>query len=172
MRIAVYAGSFDPVTNGHLDVIDKARALANVVHVVVGLNPDKQAWFSAEERVSLLRSCVPSGVVVASTEGLIVDYARSVGARWLVRGVRSVTDAESELRLSGLNATLAPEITTLFINADPDKAEVSSSRLKQLAQTSADVSAWCPASVERVLRTRTTTGAPGSGGPIGRPTNG
>ncbi|MBL8923261.1 MAG: pantetheine-phosphate adenylyltransferase [Myxococcaceae bacterium] len=143
MRIAVYAGSFDPVTSGHLDVIEKARALADTLHVVVAMNPEKTGSFSVEERVALLQACVPPSVVVTSTPGLVIDYARSVGARWLVRGVRSVTDAEAELRLASLNATLAPELTTVFVNADPARAEVSSSRLKELAREGADLSAWC-----------------------------
>jgi pantetheine-phosphate adenylyltransferase len=154
MRVAVYAGSFDPVTNGHLDVIDKARALADRLHVVVGINPDKHTWFSVEERVSLLTACLPSGVVVASTPGLIVDYAKAVGASWLVRGVRTVTDADAELTLARVNAALAPQLTTVFINADPTTAEVSSSRLKQLALARHPLSDWCPPVVEAALLER------------------
>jgi pantetheine-phosphate adenylyltransferase len=154
MRVAVYAGSFDPVTRGHLDVIHKARALADRLHVVVGVNPDKQTWFSVEERVSLLTACVPTDVVVASTPGLIVDYAKAVGASWLVRGVRTVTDADAELTLARLNAALAPQLTTVFINADPNTAEVSSSRLKQLALARHALSDWCPQVVEAALLAR------------------
>lgn len=161
MRIAVYAGSFDPVTSGHLDVIEKARSLADALHVVVAINPEKAGLFSIEERVALLQACVPPTVVVASTPGLVIDYARSVGARWLVRGVRSVTDAEAELRLASLNATLAPELTTVFVNADPARAEVSSSRLKELSRLGADLSAWCHPVVAAALRARTAEKHPG-----------
>ncbi len=151
-RVAVYAGTFDPVTFGHLDVITKAAALVDVLHVLVAVNPQKTTWFSIEEREALLRSVCPAGVLVASTQGMVVDFAKSVGATWLIRGVRTTTDATAELELAALNAGLAPNITTLFVNADPTLSEVSSSGLKAMAVGGRALENVCPSTVAKAVR--------------------
>ena len=153
-RVAVYAGTFDPVTFGHLDVITKAAALVDVLHVLVAVNPQKATWFSIDERERLLRSVCPPGVRVASTQGMVVDFAKSVGATWLVRGVRSTTDATAELELAALNAGLAPGVTTIFVNADPTLSEVSSSGLKALAAGGGALENVCPSVVAKAVRER------------------
>lgn len=153
-RVAVYAGTFDPVTFGHLDVITKAAALVDVLHVLVAVNPQKTTWFTIEERQALLRSVCPAGVLVGATHGMVVDFAKSVGATWLIRGVRTITDATAELELAALNAGLAPGITTLFVNADPTLSEVSSSGLKALAAGGGSLENVCPAAVAKAVRDR------------------
>jgi pantetheine-phosphate adenylyltransferase len=161
MRIAVYAGSFDPVTLGHLSVIETSARLFDRVWVVVAINPAKQALFAADERVAMLSEVISAWphVEATSTAGYVVELARQVGARYLVRGVRSVTDSENELGLARLNYELAPEIETVFVPAHPELSEVSSSRLKELVQSGVDVARYCPASVAARLHSR-LAGAP------------
>lgn len=156
MTIALYAGSFDPVTAGHLSVIRQAARLFGHVVVVVAVNPAKQYLLSAEERVALVREAVAlhPNVTVASTDGLIVDFARSIGASVLLRGVRGATDAQFETELAQTNRALAPELSTLFLPAEAHLAEVSSSGLKERLARGEDVSAFCPPAVAAKLRER------------------
>lgn len=156
MTIALYAGSFDPVTAGHLSVIRQAARLFGHVVVVVAVNPAKQYLLSAEERVALVREAVAlhPNVTVASTDGLIVDYARNIGASVLLRGVRGATDAQFETELAQTNRALAPELSTLFLPAEAHLAEVSSSGLKERLARGEDVSAFCPPAVAAKLRER------------------
>jgi pantetheine-phosphate adenylyltransferase len=156
MTIAVYAGSFDPVTAGHLSIIRQAARLFGHVVVVVAVNPDKRTLLTEAERVELLRDAVAlhPNVSVASTKGLVVDYARAIGASVLLRGVRGATDAQFETALAQANRALAPELATLFLPAEAHLAEVSSSRLKEKLAHGEDVSAFCPPAVAARLRER------------------
>ena len=156
MTIAVYAGSFDPVTAGHLSVVRQAARLFGHVVVVVAINPDKRTLFTVAERMELLREVVAlhPNVSVASTEGLIVDYARAIGASVLLRGVRGATDAQFETTLAQANRALAPDLATLFLPAESHLAEVSSSRLKEKLARGEDVSDFCPPAVAAKLRSR------------------
>ncbi|GEL72949.1 MULTISPECIES: pantetheine-phosphate adenylyltransferase [Myxococcus] len=156
MTIAVYAGSFDPVTAGHMSVVRQAARLFGHVVVVVAVNPDKQSLLSADERVALLREAVAHhpNVTVARTQGLIVDFARDIGASVLLRGVRGATDAQFETTLAQNNRALAPELSTLFLPAEAHLAEVSSSGLKARVARGEDVSAFCPPAVAAKLRER------------------
>jgi pantetheine-phosphate adenylyltransferase len=149
VRLGVYAGTFDPITRGHLSVIERAARLFDRLLVVVAVNPDKQPLFSAEERVDMIRAAVAAwrNVECASTAGYVVQLASARGARHLVRGVRSCTDVEGEIALANMNRALAPEIETVFIPAHPELSEVSSSGLKQLARDGRDISAYCPPQV-------------------------
>jgi len=154
MKRAVYAGTFDPITLGHVSVIERSSALFDDLCVVVAVNPEKAPLLSAEERLELIAAVteqVPN-VQCAFTSGYVVEHARSLGARYLVRGVRSVTDMEAELTLSRLNHQLAPEIETVFVPARMDLAEVSSSRLKDMVRRGQDVSRYCPPLVAARLR--------------------
>jgi pantetheine-phosphate adenylyltransferase len=149
VRAAIYAGTYDPVTHGHLSVVARAVALFDRLWVVVAKNPHKQPLFSLAERVELLRESTrgwPSCQVV-STDGYVVELARELGARYLVRGVRGATDIDAELSLARLNQALAPELETVFVPAHAELSEVSSSRLKELARHGADVTRYCPPSV-------------------------
>ncbi len=156
MTIAIYAGSFDPVTAGHLSVVRQAARLFSHVVVVVAVNPSKRTLLTAEERVALLREAVAKhpNVSVTATEGLIVELAREIGASVLLRGVRGATDAQFETELAQMNRALAPELSTLFLPAEAHLAEVSSSALKERLTRGEDVSAYCPPAVAAKLRER------------------
>lgn len=156
MRLAVYAGTFDPVTRGHLSVIERAARLFDALWVVVAVNPQKRPLFDADERVAMLAEVTARwpNVHCARTDGYVVELARANRARYLVRGVRGATDAEGEIALANLNRALAPEIETVFVPADPELSEVSSSRLKELARAGADLSSICPPELVERLRAR------------------
>lgn len=153
MKRAVYAGSFDPVTRGHVSVIERAAALFDELIVVVALNPLKSPLFSAPERVAMLVAVTQPwpNVSACETSSYVVELARARDARYLVRGVRGVTDMASELELSRLNRALAPEIETMFVPAHAELSEVSSSRLKELVRAGESVERYCPALVQRRL---------------------
>jgi pantetheine-phosphate adenylyltransferase len=146
MKRALYAGSFDPITLGHVSVIERGAQLFDELVVVVAVNPAKAPLFSAEERTSFIRLAAASlgNVSVTSTAGYVVELARDLGARYLIRGVRGVTDMAAELELSRLNRELAPEIETVFVTAHPELSEVSSSLLKERAREGADFERYCP----------------------------
>ncbi len=165
MRTAVYAGTFDPITLGHVSVAERAARAFDRVILLIAVNPGKKPLFTPEERLAMAREAIGApNVECAVTDGYVVHFARSQGAGYLVRGVRSATDVESEIELARLNYALAPEIETFFIPAEPSLSDVSSSRLKQLALQGADISGLCPSGVARRLPERlhpgvTTEGA-------------
>lgn len=156
MAIAVYAGTFDPITAGHLSIIRQAARLFSHVVVVVAVNPAKQTLLSPAERVALVREAVAlhPNVMCQFTEGLVVDFARTIGASVLLRGVRGATDAQFETELAHANKAIAPELSTLFLPAEAHLAEVSSSALKAKIAQGEDVSAYCSPAVAAVLRER------------------
>jgi pantetheine-phosphate adenylyltransferase len=156
VRVALYAGTFDPITRGHVSVIERGAQLFDRLLVVVAINPDKRPLFSPDERVEMIRRVIAPwrNVACAATAGFVVELARQVGARYLVRGVRGATDVEAEIALADMNRALAPEIETVFIPAHPGLSEVSSSKLKQLAVTGADVSRYCPPEILPMLLAR------------------
>ena len=156
MRIGVYAGTFDPITWGHVSVIERAAQLFDNLVVVVAINPNKTPLFDVPERLALIRAVTARwpNVECAFTEGYVVEFAKARGAQHLVRGVRDATDTEAELKLANENRRLAPEIETLFVPATAHLAEVSSSRLKELARAGTDLSALCPPVVAERLRER------------------
>ena len=137
-RHAVYAGSFDPLTLGHLDIIERGARLFDRVTVGVGINPDKQPLFSPEERLELAREVLAplKNVDVQCFQGLAVDFVRACGAAVMLRGVRTLTDMESEFSMSLANRTLAPDIETVFLMASEDYSHVSSTLIKQIATMS------------------------------------
>ena len=142
-------------------VIERAARLFDALWVVVAVNPQKQPLFDAGERVAMLQEITARwpNVHCARTDGYVVDLARAHGARYLVRGVRGVTDVEGEIALANLNRALAPEIETVFVPADPELSGVSSSRLKELARAGADLSRICPPELVERLRARVAAGA-------------
>jgi pantetheine-phosphate adenylyltransferase len=165
--IALYAGTFDPLTAGHLSVIERALPLCEELIVLVAHNESKRPLFSVDERGALIRAATAHLPAVRCDRwaGLVIDYARAHRARYLIRGVRGGVDVAEELALALGNYLLAPEVTTLFVPARPDLADVSSSALKALARQGADLSRWCPAVVERALVARL---APRAGAPLRR----
>ncbi len=134
-RIAVYPGSFDPFTLGHLNVVERVSRLFDQVIVGVGINRDKTSWFSAEERVELIRKSTEhlANIEVKTYEGLTVRFVQQCGARIMVRGVRPITDIPAELTMMMANRRLAPDVETLFLIADGELAHVSSSLIKEIS---------------------------------------
>src|SRR4051794_5386792 len=135
-RTAVFTGTFDPITLGHLDVIDRGRLLFEHVVVGIGVNPNKMSLFSVEERVALARQVVSRypNVSVDAFEGLTVQYVRRIGARVILRGLRTLSDMEYEFGMTLTNHRLDPAIETVFLMADGEYSHVSSSLIKQVAR--------------------------------------
>lgn len=146
MRIAVYPGSFDPVTAGHEDIIRRASALFDRVIVAVMHNPAKRGCFTADERVALLEKVVaPMGnVTAAKWDGMLVDFVRREGACAVVRGLRQVSDFEIEMSMAQINAQLLPGMETVFLMTRPEHGCVSSSVVREVASFGGDVSAFVP----------------------------
>lgn len=155
-RIAVVPGSFDPVTLGHLDIIERAAGVFDAVHVVVVHNPGKQAMLPIAQRVALIEQAIadralPSSIVVTSwSVGLLVDYCTDVGATVLVKGVRSQVDVAYETPMAIVNRNLAG-IETMFMLTDPAHAHVSSSLVRQVAALGGDVAPYVPRAVAEFL---------------------
>ena len=155
-RIAVVPGSFDPVTLGHLDVIERAAGIFDAVHVVVVHNPSKQAMLPIAQRVALIEQAVadralpPSILVTSWSVGLLVDYCTDVGATVLVKGVRSQVDVAYETPMAIVNRNLAG-IETVFMLTDPAHAHVSSSLVRQVAALGGDVAPYVPRAVAEVM---------------------
>jgi pantetheine-phosphate adenylyltransferase len=155
MRKALYPGSFDPVTFGHLDVIERASKIADEIEVVIMHNPNKNAaFFTLEERIKMLEVCTKKfkNVHVSSAKGLTVDYAKKIGATALIRGIRAVMDYEYELQQATANQILAPEIETIFLLTSPKYSFLSSSVVKSIAVNNGDLSRFVPEEVERMIK--------------------
>jgi pantetheine-phosphate adenylyltransferase len=152
--LAVYPGSFDPLTWGHLDLIERARKMFDVVVVAVLANADKQPLFTAEERVALLRGVVGrrAGIRVESFDGLLVDYARAKGATAIIRGLRAISDFEFEFQMALMNRHLAPEVETVFLMPKQDYTYISSRIVKQVAALGGKLTGLVPPRVEKELR--------------------
>lgn len=161
MTIAVYAGTFDPMTYGHLSVVRQAVRLFAHVRVLVAVHPKKEPLFSLAERIELARAALgPMPTVsVDGTEGLVVEYAQSIGATVLVRGLRGAGDAVYETELAQTNRELAPEIATVMLPAEPRLSMVSSSELKARAARGQPLGAFCPPVVAERLRHKLEEGA-------------
>lgn len=156
MKIAVYPGSFDPATNGHLDVLTRAAGIFDKLIVCVFRNAGKTPLFSAEERVEMLREATAHlpNVVVDSSDDLTVWFAQSGGARVIIKGLRVMSDFENELKMAQMNKHLAADIETVFMTTATKYAFVSSSLVKEVASYGASVTGLVPESVERRLRER------------------
>src|SRR5690606_30859816 len=156
-RIAVVPGSFDPITLGHLDVIERAARIFDELHVVVVHNPDKSALFPAAQRVSLIQEAVGEAgyagnfVVASWSVGLVVDYCRDVGATVLVKGIRSQVDVSYETPMAIMNRSLAG-VETVFLLPDPAHAHVSSSLVRQVAELGGEVAEFVPPAVAEFLQ--------------------
>ncbi|MBR4591762.1 MAG: pantetheine-phosphate adenylyltransferase [Elusimicrobiaceae bacterium] len=150
---AIYAGSFDPVTNGHLDIISRAAQLFGALTVLVMNNGQKKPLFSVEERVSLLKQATASiaGVRVESADGLLADYARLHEVNILVRGLRGPADTEPELSAAYYNRLFCPTAETVFLAAGPEFKYVSSSAVKEAIRLGGDIRALVPAGVAQAL---------------------
>ena len=162
MRLAVYPGSFDPITRGHMDVIERASALFDRLVVAVLVNTRKSASMDAAERARIIREAIDeelarptaAAIEVATFEGLTVDLARQRGATSIVRGLRALSDFENELAIAHLNRKLAPEIDTVFFMTGIEHAYLSSGLVREIAAFGGDVSAMVPDAVARRLAKR------------------
>ena len=153
-HVAIYAGSFDPLTFGHLDVVERASKLFPELIVAVGRHPTRNPLFSVEERLGLVESVCQGmpGVRVASFDGLLVDYAREAGARVIVRGLRVGADFEYELQIAHANADLAEELDTVFLPTRTRYGFISASLVREIARHGGDVSRYAPEVVGEALR--------------------
>ena len=153
MKIAVYPGSFDPITNGHLEILKRALNIFDRVIVLVAVNPEKQTRFSAEERVAMIKEAVnDERVDVDSYNGLTVEYAKAHGAKHLIRGLRAVTDFEYEFQLATANDFADSSIDTVFLMSKNDKSFINSSMIMELHEKGIDVSGLVPESVSKRLK--------------------
>lgn len=152
-RLAVYAGSFDPVTLGHVDLIERASALFSDVVVAIGVHPTRHPLFSIEERLALVGEVAKAyaNVKVASFDGLLIDYCRAIDARVIVRGLRAATDFEYELQIAHANADLHPEVDTIFLPTRTKHGFVSASLVREIASHGGDVSRYAPPLVQAAL---------------------
>lgn len=154
MSIAVYPGSFDPFTNGHLDILERACAVFDEVIVLVAINPAKRSLFTVEERVSFLKESLKGNpkVRVDSYQGLTVEYARKVGAKHIIRGLRAVMDFEYEFQLAAANHFASKEVDMVFFMASANNSFISSSAVNELRRNGADVSSLVPAPILEAYR--------------------
>jgi pantetheine-phosphate adenylyltransferase len=161
-RLAVYAGSFDPVTHGHLDLIERASALFSDVIVAVGVHPTRHPLFSVEERLSLLHESTShlTNVAVESFDTLLIDFCRAKSARVIVRGLRAATDFEYELQIAHANADLCPEVDTIFLPTRTKHGFVSASLVREIASHGGDVSRYAPQAVCKALKGKFKPPAP------------
>ena len=151
MTTAVYPGSFDPVTNGHLDVIERGSKLFDKVSVGVLHNSAKSPLFSVEERVNILKEATAhlNNVEIVAFSGLSVEFARKCGAKVIIRGLRAITDFEYELQMAQTNRVLAPDIDTMFLTTSLEFAYLSSTTVKEVATFGGDISKFVPEFVSR-----------------------
>jgi pantetheine-phosphate adenylyltransferase len=160
-RIALYAGSFDPVTNGHLDVVRHAVRLADKLVIAIGVHPGKAPLFATDERLAMLEeTCGPLAkaakceLACTTFDGLVVEAARKAGASVLIRGLRDATDFDYEMQMAGMNETMTPEVQTVFLPASAAVRPITATLVRQIATMGGDVSAFVPASVAARLKSK------------------
>lgn len=158
-RIGFYAGSFDPVTNGHIDIIRQALSVVDELVIGIGIHDAKKALFSFEDRQIMIKeACFDTGlsqkIKVVPFQNLVVAAARSEGASFLVRGLRDTSDFDSEMRMATLNAQMMPQLQTIFLAASPETRSIASSLIKQIAMMKGEVAPFVPSSTLHFLQKR------------------
>ena len=151
-HIGLYPGSFDPLTNGHVDVIQSALAVCERIVVAIGIHPSKKPMFSVAERIEMIeeeaaRLGIGDAISVSTFDGLVVEAAREAGATLLIRGLRDGTDLDYEMQMAGMNGTLAPDVRTIFVPASPSVRHITATLVRQIASMGGDVSAFVPEAV-------------------------
>ena len=153
MKVAVYPGSFDPITNGHLEILKRALNIFDKVIMLVAVNPNKKSRFNAEDRVNMIKEAIDDPrVEVDSYEGLTVEYAKKHHASHLIRGLRAVTDFEYEFSLASANDFIDSSVDTVFLMSKAEKSFINSSMIMELYQSGVDISALVPTSVIKRLK--------------------
>ena len=154
MKIAIYPGSFDPITNGHLDVLNRATKIFDKVIILIAINPNKKSRFSIEDRIAMIKEATSDNpqVEVDAYDGLTVEYAKKHNARHLIRGLRAVTDFEYEFQLASANDYVDENIDTVFLMSKKEKSFINSSMIMDLHEAGVDVSSLVPESVYKRLK--------------------
>ena len=154
MKRAIYPGSFDPITNGHIDILERALRIFDEVIILVADNQNKKSRFSVEERVSMIKDATKNlkGVIVDSTHGLTVTYAKNAGATHLIRGLRAVTDFEYEFTLAEVNHFIDSSIDIIFFMANKEYSFISSSNINEMYSAKVDISKLVPDSVLKMYK--------------------
>jgi pantetheine-phosphate adenylyltransferase len=160
-RIALYAGSFDPVTNGHVDVVRQALRLADRLVLAIGVHPDKAPLFSADERLKMMTETfaplareAKSEISCVTFADLVIQCARREKASMLIRGLRDGTDLDYEMQMAGMNGAMAPDVQTLFLPASPMVRPITATLVRQIAGMGGDVSAFVPAAIAARLKAK------------------
>ena len=146
MKIAVYPGSFDPISNGHLDIIERTAQIFDTVYVLVSVNPNKKYCFTVEEKINLIKKATQhiNNVIVESYDGLVLDYAKEKGASVIIRGLRNFIDYQDEITLFQFNRSIAPNIDTFVLFPSANNLFLSSSSIKELVKFNSDISPYVP----------------------------
>ncbi|MGN6464486.1 MAG: pantetheine-phosphate adenylyltransferase [Rhizobiaceae bacterium] len=158
-RIAIYGGSFDPPTNGHLDVLKASLAIADEIVVAIGLHPGKTPLFSFDERVELIESSARAElgsegrrIRVVAFDGLLIEASREHGASIMIRGLRDGTDLDYEMQMAGMNETMAPELQTVFLPASPSVRTITATLVRQIASMGGDIRPFVPEPVAAAIK--------------------
>jgi pantetheine-phosphate adenylyltransferase len=152
-KIALFPGSFDPITNAHMDILNRALPLFDKVYVGIGLNSTKEAFFSAEQRLAMLKEvfCNSPKIEVTTYKGLTVEFCKELGAQYMIRGIRSTSDFEYEKAISQMNHAMHPEIESIFILSKPGFSAISSTIVRDIIRNGGDVSKFVPKEIASLV---------------------